>query len=243
MDREHDMAEDKMPPEPPIGRLLRSSFPEAPSGLDAEGIISRSRQRRRSRLIGIGAISTLLVFGVIGGGLVGISQLTPSTGITSAAEGSAHDLHAVPKPAQPPQANQAAPSCGSPLPAAVPAPDGLTVTVSFPSASVGTKDVPGVVTLTNGGTEKISGTASSPTIVLSRNGTAVWQTTTTDSAGHVVELAPGQSMTLRGDLMPVDCAARNAPAGRYSVSGTVDVRLATGVTVTVTGPASTFTLN
>jgi len=237
------MAEDNTPPELPIGRLLWSSFPGAPSGLDAEAIIRRSRQRRRSRLVGISAVSTLLVFGVIGGGLVGISQLTSSAGTTSVAEGSAHDLHAEPKPAQPPQADPAAPSCGSPLPPAVPAPDGLTVAVSFPSARVGTKDVRGVVTLSNAGTESISGTASSPTIILSRNGIVIWQTTTTDSAGHIVELAPGQSMTLGGDLVPIDCAARNAPAGNYSVSGTVDVRLATGVTVTVGGPASAFTLN
>jgi hypothetical protein len=96
----------------------------------------------------------------------------------------------------------------------------------------------GTMTLTNSGSSPINGLAGKPIVALSRNGIVVWRTTTSDSAGIVVNLKPGASMTIDAYVQPGACA----PPGQYEVTASMSVDVADGSTLSVTSTPSGFVI-
>lgn len=132
---------------------------------------------------------------------------------------------------------------------------GLELTVDFPDAAVGTRSVTGTVTLTNNGSEAVSGTtANRPAITVSQNGTVLWHTNGgIDPVATTVALAPGESLEYEGAFSPVLCGVNDdlapqfndklppLPSGEYDVSAAIDLTYDGGVDL-VTGPSETVTL-
>ena len=135
------------------------------------------------------------------------------------------------------------------------------LTTSFEPADAAADRVSGTVTLTNSGSEHITGTsAATPTIVLSKDGIVLWHSNGPVAAiGAIVDLAPGASMTYQESFQPVTCAVEddstvsfrdNLPhvaAGAYQVSAALDLSRENAdgsflSTDLVTGPTSEVTL-
>jgi len=121
---------------------------------------------------------------------------------------------------------------------------------------VGASSVDGIVTMTNEGTETVSGTtASSAAITLSQDGIVLWHSNgPTNMMAAVVDLAPGESMEYAASFVPVVCTVDDdlaesfrddlpaAPAGEYQVSAAIDLSTDSSAEL-ITGPASTITLD
>jgi hypothetical protein len=129
------------------------------------------------------------------------------------------------------------------------------LTARFDDAAVGASSVEGIVTMTNEGSETVSGTtAASAAITLSQDGIVLWHSNGAmiDMAA-VVDLAPGESMEYSASFVPVVCGVEDdladgfrddlpeAPAGTYQVSAAIDLTT-DGAAELITGPATTVTL-
>jgi hypothetical protein len=263
----------------PGGPGLTDAFRAAtvPDGtpLDPQEIIRRSKRRRLPRRAGTGVLLSLAVVGIgvagfsgIGGGqLTGTTMSDSADRSTSADESTAESAESGADPTDEithgtpgGDMSQTAPVeklnlCGGPLAEMAPSPSGLSISVAFPDAAVGTAPVEGTATLSNGGSETITGyTAASPAITLSKDGTVVWHSNGPMIMLAVdVNLAPGESMTYPVTFTPVVCGIEDdsaesfrddlpaAPAGEYQVSAAIAVMGETTVD-TVVGPTSPVTL-
>jgi hypothetical protein len=146
--------------------------------------------------------------------------------------------------------------CGGPVAEIAPNERGLELTVHFADATVGEATVTGEVTLTNNGTETVTGyTAASPAITLAQNNMVVWHSNGPMIMLAVdVNLAPGESMVYPATFSPVVCSVEDdlgesfrddlpaAPAGQYQVSAAIDL-MGGSIAELVSGPAATVTLN
>jgi hypothetical protein len=146
--------------------------------------------------------------------------------------------------------------CGGPVAEIAPNERGLELTVQFADATVGEASVTGEVTLTNNGTETVTGyTAASPAITLAQNNVVVWHSNGPMIMLAVdVNLAPGESMVYPATFNPVVCSVEDdlgesfrddlpaAPAGQYQVSAAIDL-MGGSISELVSGPAATVTLN
>ena len=151
--------------------------------------------------------------------------------------------------------------CGGGLADVAPNAAGLVLTSSFSAADASAERVSGTVTLTNTGTEHITGTsAASPAITLSKDGIVRWHSNGPMIAmAALVDLAPGASLSYQASFQPVSCGIEddsaesfreNLPhvdAGEYQVSAALDlsIQAADGSflsTDLVTGPTSEVTL-
>ncbi len=146
--------------------------------------------------------------------------------------------------------------CGAPLSEIAQDDGGLVLTADFPGGRAGSASVDGTVTLTNNGTTRVVGTtAASPAVTLSRDGIVMWHSNGPMVAMAVqVDLAPGESLAYPASFMPVSCGIEDdgaesfrtdlpaVPAGRYDVSAAIDLTVADGTPVLVTGPLAPVTL-
>jgi hypothetical protein len=146
--------------------------------------------------------------------------------------------------------------CGGPVAEIAPNERGLELTVHFADATVGEASVTGEVTLTNNGTETVTGyTAASPAITLAQNNMVVWHSNGPMIMLAVdVNLAPGESMVYPATFSPVVCSVEDdlgesfrddlpaAPAGQYQVSAAIDL-MGESIAELVSGPAATVSLN
>lgn len=258
-----------MPSESEFRTLLQNEAGDASGSrrLDAAAVIRRSKLRRLPRQLAVGGLSTLAVAGIGVAGFTALRML-PQGALTMSA-GSSADSGAVPERATPGAAQDAkrAPAdrinlCGGPLAEVAPNPDGLVLTTEFPASSTaGGGPIEGTVTLTNTGTQTITGTtAASPAITVSQDGVVLWHSNgPTIMLAAVVDLAPGRSMSYRAGFTPVRCGAADdlasgfpdtlpaLPAGSYQVSAAIDLSRehadGSATSELVTGPMQTVTLH
>jgi hypothetical protein len=253
-----------------LGDAFRSAQVPGSTPLDPQQVIRRSKARRVPRQVGTGALLSLAVVGIGIAGFSGIggSQVSNTTMSDSADESgtteSGNDTRSDPTGNEESMDGgdftQLAPVekmnlCGGPLADVAPSPSGLTITVEFPDSPAGTAIVEGTATLTNGGSDTITGyTAASPAVTLSQNGTVIWHSNGPMIMLAVdVNLAPGESMTYPVTFTPVVCGVEDdsaesfredlppAPAGQYDVSAAIAV-MGESTIDTVVGPLTPVTL-
>lgn len=229
------------PTEAELRFALRSDT-GAPSGLDADAVIRRARSRRLPRQIVLGSVATLAVAGIA---LAGFTAITiPQSAIMSASD-SMGGAESEPLPGAPDRGygSEQAPAekvnpCGGELAQVAPSDTGLVLTMHFPaSAPADGQPVSGTVTLSNTGTERVTGSsAASPILTVSQNGRILWHSNGAGAAIAVlVDLAPGESMDYEVTLTPVACGMEDElgtgfrdglpalPAGDYQVSALIDL--------------------
>ena len=147
--------------------------------------------------------------------------------------------------------------CGQSLAEVGPSEADLELTVHFPGEAWASEErVRGMITITNTGTERLTGeTWPGPALTLSRDDRVFWHT----SGFHltptmIIDLAPGESFEYTTTFAPVDCSADPAygdpestvelppvPRGDYELSALLDFHTASGLDL-ISGPVSTITL-
>jgi hypothetical protein len=247
---------------------LRDRFHEGtlPSGqIDVEAVLRRSRARRRPRVVLAGAGSVLAIAAIAVPAALG-SFATPATDTALIAEGGAGDSSAQAPEAADGDAMSAydrPPAeklnlCMAPVAEAVPAENGLVLSVEPVTASAGDHGIPTIVTMTNTGNLAVSGTtAGLPAMTLSQDGVTVWHSNGPQTMIAIpVELRPGQSLQYPATFEPVRCSAeddlsenfrQDLPAlgpGLYQLSAAIDFTRNDGSFIDlVTGPAVRVSLN
>ena len=258
-----------MPTESELRRRFHDDEPRGSIDLDA--VLRRSRARRRPRAAAVAIVSSLAALAIVVP--VSISVASQQTSTLSAGSASAPDKAPPPvalegggasgstatKPSPAAKINL----CGATLAAPAPAEDGLILTVQPVDAAAGARDIPVTVTLTNTGTQQVSGWLSPfPTLTLSRDGIVLWHSNgAVPSLAQQLDLAPGASTTFSTTFEPVVCGAQDdaqsgfrtdlpaAGPGSYQLSAALDVNPTTTDAggdvgaVLVTGPTSPVTLH
>ncbi|CAN5133968.1 hypothetical protein BH09ACT2_BH09ACT2_13040 [soil metagenome] len=206
---------------------LKKMFAEAGPSLgtvDLSRVLRRSSRRRVAQQFAVGSATTLAVAGIGVAGFTGIRGLMPSFSSGSATSASAPETRG-----DSPLGSSAtdggltrAPAdrinlCGGTLADVAPNADGLVLTTRFEPADASADRVSGTVTLTNSGTEHITGTtAASPAITLSRDGVVLWHSNGAMIAmAALVDLAPGASLTYPASFVPVTCSAEDDSTGSF----------------------------
>jgi hypothetical protein len=246
---------------------LRDRFHEGtlPSGrIDVEAVLRRSRARRRPRIVLAGAGSVLAIAAIAVPATLG-SFATTTAGEDTAliAEGGAADGAEFSQP-QAPDADSSGESmwdrppaeklnlCSAPVAEVAPAENGLVLSVEPVTASAAARGIPTIVTMTNTGTEPVSGTtAGLPAMTLSQGGVTLWHSNGPQTMIAIpVELEPGESLQYPATFEPVRCGTEddlaetfreNLPAvgpGLYQLSSAIDFTRNDGSFIDlVTGPA------
>lgn len=236
--------------------------------VDLARVLRRSSRRRLAQQLTVGSAMTLAVAGIGVAGFTGVRGLTPSTTAGSASSAKAPETKADPSlgSTATDRGITRAPAdkinlCGGTLAEVAPNADGLLLTTSFPTADASADRITGTVTLTNSGSEHITGTSTAtPAITLSKDGVVLWHSNgPTIAMAAVVDLAPGASLTYQASFRPVSCAIEDdsadsfrsdlphVAAGQYQVSAALDLSrqnldgafLSTDL---VTGPVSEVTV-
>jgi hypothetical protein len=210
--------------EPELRPLFRAADADLPK-LDIEAVLERTRRRRSRRVVALRSALALVIVGALGSGAYGLGHLGGGVG-NSASSGASGSTAPV------------AVSCAGPTPAIGQNAGGLIARVRFGTMPADQASAHGTMTLTNSGSSPINGLAGKPIVALSRNGIVVWRTTTSDSAGIVVNLKPGASMTIDAYVQPGACA----PPGQYEVTASMSVDVADGSTLSVTSTPSGFVI-
>lgn len=236
--------------------------------VDLTRVLRRSSRRRVAQQLTVGSAMTLALAGIGVAGFTGIRGLMPSTTAGSASSANAPETRkdSTLGSTETDGGLTRAPAdkinlCGGTLADVAPNAHGLVLTTRFPAADVSADRITGTVTLTNSGSEHITGTsAAPPAITLSKDGIVLWHSNGPIAAmGMVVDLAPGASLSYQVSLRPVACAVEDdgagsfrsdlphVAAGQYQISAALDLgrQNADGSmqgTDLVTGPVSEVTL-
>ena len=256
-----------MSTESDLKKMFRESGPSL-GQIDISLVLRRSSRRRVAQRVAVGSATTLAVAGIGVAGFTGIRGLTPSTTAGSASSANTPEtrggsaLGSTPTDSGLTRAPAAKINlCGGTLADVAPNAAGLVLSTSFATADATADRITGTVTLTNSGSERITGTsAATPAITLSKDGVVLWHSNGPMIAmAAVVDLAPGASVTYQASFRPVSCAIQDdsadsfrsdlphVAAGQYQVSAALDLsrQNADGSflsTDLVTGPASKVTL-
>jgi len=215
--------------------LLSDAAASAPTGaLDVDAVLRRSRRRRLPRRLATGGVSALAIagIGVAGATALGNAGAGPVTTLSS---GSGEDTDGGPSTGGLPEAardtgtgtdgagpaaggaasggTRLAPAekvnlCGGPLAELAPAQTGLVATPNFPAtAPSGAGRISGTVTVTNTGSERVTGyTGASPAMTVSEGGITVWHTNGPQiMLAQLIDLGPGASVELPASIVPVRC--------------------------------------
>jgi len=254
-----------MASEPNLRDLFRGDGPALPE-VDAAAVIRRSKRRRLPVQLAVGGTFVLAIGGLgvaglqaLGGSHTAISNVSTMSGGESTGDRAPADGRGA-ESAQGLEGGGAikrAPAdrinlCGGPVAEVAPNERGLVLAVDFPSSPVGTAQVMGTATLTNTGTEPVTGfTSPSPAITLSQGGTVLWHSNGPTILSLLdVSLAPGESLEFAASFTPVACTVDDdmaeafrtdlppVPAGDYQLSAAADVTV-DGNAELVTGPAQT----
>ena len=244
-----------MASEPNIRHLFSAPQPEGV--IDVAAVVRRSRARRLPKVLGITGVSVLAVGGIVLGGLQlggGGSPASDAAGLSAESapmDGGAADqtFSDTIKRAPAEKLNLCTGSVAQ-LDSASP----LVLTVNFADAAAGAASVEGTVTMTNAGTDAVTGyTAAAPAITLARDGVVVWHSNgVAIELARDVSLAPGESIEYAASFSPVVCGVEDdetgfrsdlpaASPGVYEVSAAIDV-MGEFDALLVTGPAQTITL-
>jgi hypothetical protein len=245
--------------EPTIRNLFLSDEGTPRNSIDVARVIRRSRARRLPKQIGFGGVFTLAIGGVGLAGVQGFSALQGSS--TSAGSADAPNPESLAGPNVDAGGIKRAPAdkinlCGGTLAEVAPSESGLVLIPHFPNATAGSASVEGSVSMTNTGTEAVSGYTSPPlAITLSQNGIVLWHSNgPTTALARQISLAPGESIVFEATINPVVCSVEDdekssfreglpsALPGEYQVSAAMDFQFDSGAEL-VTGPPTTITLH
>jgi hypothetical protein len=210
--------------------LKRAADAATPRPVDVDAVLAASRSRRRARrtavVTGAGAVAAVLAVGGLVFGLqrAGGGATTADAPVVSESAGSAETA---PEVASGESAGDAAGirlaapealnSCGAPVVEATDVPGSpLAAAIAVPDGAVppgATRPV--TVTVTNPGTQPVTGALSSvPAITVADGGVTVWHTSgTSDSGSTPVALAPGESLTLTAGVTASRCDAEDEQGG------------------------------
>ena len=219
-----------MASEPNLRDLFRGDGPALPE-VDAAAVIRRSKRRRLPVQLAVGGTFVLAIGGLgvaglqaLGGSHTAISNVSTMSGGESTGDRAPADGRGA-ESAQGLEGGGAikrAPAdrinlCGGPVAEVAPNERGLVLAVDFPSSPVGTAQVMGTATLTNTGTEPVTGfTSPSPAITLSQGGTVLWHSNgPTDLSLVSVDLVPGASVDYQASMTPVRCGVEDDVAGAF----------------------------
>lgn len=208
-----------------LREAMRASVNVTPTGIDTEAVMRKARARRVPKRIAFSSLSVLAVAGVVTLGVTSMPALLPGqsgasdSAVMATAPESAQYAGAGGSESELSRAEKAQPNlCGMPTVRAESHPAGLALSASFPaSAPADGEEITGVVSLTNSGTARVSGTtAAAPVIIVSRNGITVWR-----SHGMMVtavehlDLGPGESFSYDARFTPVECGPRDEIEGQF----------------------------
>jgi len=247
----------------PSDSELRDRFREGtqPRGeIDLDAVLRRARARRRPKVLLAGAGSVLAIAAIavpaalstsFGGGAGGSAIVAGDAYAPESATGAA-DGAAVGGAGQTMLEKTPAEllnRCMAPVADPGPTASGLLITVAPVSAAASERGIPLTVTLTNAGSERITGTTGSrPSVTFARDGIVLWHTNgPQDMMARIVDLAPGQSMSYPAEFEPVVCTTEDDAAelfrddlppagpGAYTLSAVIDVISEDGTTVELVG--------
>ena len=268
--------DDTIPNPQALRALLRESADGTPRArVDVGAVIARSRRRRLPRQLAASSVGVLAIAGI---GVAGVNILrdvapvsvlsgAPSTSSAedSGAEGTTGGTLGPAESGVAGGGISLAPAektnlCGT-LGEVPPARTGLVATPQFPgSVPVGTETIPGTVTVTNTGPERVTGyTGASPAMTLSQDGITLWHSNGPQIAlAQPIDLKPGASMELPASVTPVRCEIEDdaaesfrddlpaLPPGSYELSAifylTLDSPDDSAAPDIVSGPQTTITL-
>jgi hypothetical protein len=269
----------------PTESELREQFhDDEPGGsIDLDAVLRRSRARRLPRVVAAAAVSSLAVIGIV----VPVSLSIAGTHTTTSALDAGSVASAPSAPAGQARGEGATGSgstgsgtsgsggsvkrapadrinlCTGALATPAPADDGLVLTVAPVDAAASARDIPVTVTLTNTGSQRVTGSLSPfPAITLSRDGIVLWHSNgAVPSLAREVDLAPGASTTFATTFQPLVCGVADdeqqsfradlppAGPGSYQLSAALDMTPAAAdangqiAAVLVSGPTSPVTLH
>jgi hypothetical protein len=167
-----------MASEPNLRDMFRAD--DQPNGegnrIDTAAVIRRAKLRRLPAQIGVGGVFALAIGGLGVAGLQGLNSAQPSSLAVGSAASDAPGSDS-PRPEKAPSSDDSvtgasegpgvkrAPAdrinlCGGELAEVAPSSTGLTLTVDFPDVAAGAPSVAGTVTLTNTGSQPVTGYTS-----------------------------------------------------------------------------------
>jgi hypothetical protein len=212
--------------------LLRGPDPEGRGEIDLDAVLTRTRRRRRPRVIAAQAFGSVALVGVLGTAVV-VSIPRADTGVQMTAEdaGAGSDEAATAPLADEDALKWAPDTCGAPVTDVVSS-DGVTLELSIETIFEPEERIPVQVTLRNDGPDRLVGTSSPwPHVSLARDGIVVWHSyQTQEDIGLIIDLAPGESLTLDTYVDRVICGSEDdlimdgpqndmpaAPPGQYEL--------------------------
>lgn len=237
--------------------LLRGPEPEGRGDIDLDSVLSRTRRRRRPRVIAAQALGSVAIVGVLGTAIFVGGPLADRGVMMSAEDTGAGADGAIAESGDAPYVDRDAltwvpDACGAPVTGLVSS-DGLTLEMSIETTFEPEQRIPLTVTLRNDGPEPLVGVTSPwPHVSLARDGLVVWHTYSTQEAiGQAVDLAPGESMTFESYVDRVICRTEDdlvmdgpqndmpdAPPGQYELRAVVVVATDAGEIVVAASPPS-----
>lgn len=233
--------------------LLRGPDPEGRGAIDLDAVLSRTRRRRRPRVIAAQALGSVAIVGVLGTAIFvsgpladrGVLMTTEDAG--AGADGTGE---AATESGDAPYVGQDAlkwmpDACGAPVTDAVSS-EGLSLELSLETIFEPGERIPVQVTLRNDGPNPLVATSSPwPHVSLARDGLVVWHSYQTQEAiGYLIDLAPGESTTLETYVDRVICRSEDdlimdgpqndmpaAPSGRYELRAVLVMTTDDGATL------------
>src|SRR5690606_24922669 len=115
----------------------------------------------------------------------------------------------------------------------------------FPASAQSGETVPGVLTLTNTGSEEVAGTVASASVTLTGAGVDISQRDAS-SIGTTVSLPPGGTMSVEVSFDTIGCDATSQTdglpvvAGSYDISAALTLESADGTLWLLSAPASSI---
>jgi hypothetical protein len=234
--------------------LLRGPDPEGRGEIDLDAVLSRTRRRRRPRVIAAQALGSVALVGVLGTAIFVSDPLGARDVMMSAEEDSgagADEIAGESATLEDGAATKWQPdACGAPL-TEVGSSAGVTLEMELVTTFEPGQRAPVTVTLRNDGTERLVGTtASAPHVTLARDGVVVWHSyATQDASARLVDLEPGEQMAYETYIERAICGSEEdllmddpetdlplAPAGEYEMRSVVVITADDGTTLLAVSP-------
>ena len=211
--------------------LLRGPDPEGRGEIDLDAVLSRTRRRRRPRMIAAQALGSVALIGVLGTAVIVSIPPAPSGVMMTAEDADGGESAATAPEADESGLTWAPDACGAPV-TDVPASDILGLVVDIPTTVDPGERLPVTITLTNDGPDRVTGsTSSAPHLSLSFDGTVVWHSyAVQDANARVVDLESGESMTYESYVDRVLCGSEddvsmNDPESTMPLAGPGDYEI------------------
>lgn len=192
--------------------LLQGPDPEGRAAIDLDAVLTRTRRRRRPKVVLAQALGSVAAVGVLVTGVaVTLPQLAPaSLMVADEAAGGSEELASVPEDADESLLRLPAETCGVPYVDPGPA-SGWSLELA-PAAADGEAPLTVPVTLRNVGEASASAVASPPRVVVTQAGVVVGYAPAVDAVGIPVDLEAGAATTLDAVVEPFACDPANPMA-------------------------------